>query len=191
MIVSSYVNRHTKSLNFRVTLNNDDKNYLSSPVVKIYQLKCIGATNEIFEKKDCLNSENFSFNDRLFPQIYSKNGKIYKAEFGAIFTMNKKKKYYLRVKIEFFKDGKFKIKDSYLYDSCTSFFNLNIDESNKDVLPTDSYRYKFFSDLENILKELFKLSEKSELCSSCKYFDSYKKNGYCLQYHPDSKIPQP
>jgi len=45
-------------------------------------------------------------------------------------------------------------------------------------------------ELEKIYKLLFKLTEESDLCKTCEYYPGYQANGHCLNYHPDSKIPE-
>ena len=183
MIISSYSHTDNKYFYFRVTLNKDDKEYLLSSVVRIYQLKCIGATPLIFEYGNELCTENFEFQDRLFPRVYIKKGKICKGEFGIMLFMKKKRKNSLVVKIEFFENKKIVIRDAYI-------FNTSYETVSEDIISRDAHKYKYYFELESIIKKLIDLSSKTNLCDSCKYYPEYKKNGYCLHYHPDSKIPQ-
>ena len=184
MIISSYAHTENGNLYFRITLNNEDKKYIRSQDVKIYQLKCIGATETIFNNVSEFETDNFEFQDRLFPNLYTKHDIIFKAEFGIMMMLKKKRKNSLVIKIDFIGKQKIKIRDAYI-------FNNTYGVAPESIIPSDANKYKYFAELETIIRRLFNLSSKTNLCASCKYFSEYKKNGYCLNYHPDSKIPQP
>lgn len=180
MIIAPYINEYNKCLYFRIKLNKKDIEFIKSAENELYQIKCIGATPKIFEIKETISSENLEFYDRLFPSIPPGERKRKKAEFGLMFTNKQKKSFSIVTKIEFYENKLIRLKDVYILDRKGELLKKFIEPRNEIILALE---------LEKIYKILFSLPKKLELCNTCKYFYEYQANGYCIKYHPDSRIP--
>jgi hypothetical protein len=166
---------------YRVILNDKDKKDLNSMSQQIYQLKCIGAIPcEIMSKGPSLSSDNFIFVESLRPNSRFKSDGSIKPEFAVIFKFNEKENYRFVIKIEFTIDLKIIIRDINLYNTYTLF-----EKQKKYPLGGE---YKLIYELETIFKNIFKLPKLSKLCSNCIHFPEYQRKGYCLKYHPDTKL---
>lgn len=180
MIIAPYIQKDIKCLYYRIKLNKNDVEFMKNIENELYQLKCIGATPYIFELRDSISTENLLLNDRLFPSVPPGHRKRKKAEFGLILSYNLKKSLDIILRIEFFKNNNIRLKDIYLRNKIGELVT-NFDEQRNE--------YIIALELEKIYKILFSLPTKLELCKTCKYFYEYQANGYCLKYHPDTKIP--
>lgn len=177
MIISAYTQKVTKDINYRITLNSEDKTFLRSKDNYMYQLKCIGATGKIFEYSNTLNTKNLSFSDRIFPRLHTKAGKILKATFEILFSVEMTKKFLLNLKIDFYENDKIVIRDSSM---------RSIDISRKFLYPNMEYKIQY--ELEILINKALELPKKAMLCNNCPHFLKYKELGYCLNYHPDSRL---
>ena len=180
MVIIPYNNKKNKSLYFRIKLNKQDIDFINNQDNLFYQVKCIGATQKIFEFKDDFNTRNLEFDDRLFPSIPPGERKRNKAEFGLMLVNKQKRSFSTVIKIEFYKNKIIRFKDVYILDKIGGMLNKFIEPRNEIILALE---------LEKIYEILLSLPKQSELCKTCKYFYEYQANGYCIKYHPDSRIP--
>ena len=179
MIIIPYIQKEKNSLYFRLKMNKKDLDYIKLPENLFYQLKCIGATPEIFILKDKLKFDNLEFSDRLFPNVPAGEKKRDKTEFGLMLKVKQKRRY-LVLKIEFYKDSYFRFLDIFIlnqYGVLSEFTKIKRED------------YVLALELEKSFDELFLLPKQLNMCSNCKYFYEYQANGYCLKYHPDTRIP--
>ncbi|MDD5361408.1 MAG: hypothetical protein PHN88_04700 [Ignavibacteria bacterium] len=180
MIIVPYINKTNSSLYFRVKLNKLDLDIIRLPDNLFYQLKCIGATPAIFENKNIFTTENLEFNDRLFPSILPGERKRKKAVFGIMLTNRQKKSFDIIIKIEFLKNKIIRFKDIYILNRHGELLKKFIEPRDEIILALE---------LEKIYKVLFDLPKQLDACKTCKYFYEYQANGYCIKYHPESRIP--
>jgi len=180
MLIIPYKNKKSESLYFRIKLNKQDIDFINNNENFIYQIKCIGATQKIFELKSEFNTRNLEFDDRLFPSIPPGERKRKKAEFGLMLTNKQKRNFSTVLKIEFYKNKLIRFKDIYILNKIGEMLKYFNEPRNELILALE---------LENIYEILLSLPKRTELCKTCKYFYEYQANGYCIKYHPDSGIP--
>jgi hypothetical protein len=181
----------TDYLYFRIKLSNSDLEYIKTKENLFYQLKCIGATNLIFDIKNKFKISNFEFYDRIRPNIdFSitkksipfipfSNKKRRKAEFGIMLINNLKKSLVIVLKIEFYEDN-IRFLDINILNRWGTVIDKFIDKRNEYLLALE---------LEKIYQLLFSLPKQEDLCKTCSFYNEYQAKGYCIKYHPDSRIP--
>jgi hypothetical protein len=182
MLIKSYKIINTDYIYYRIVLCDSEKEYLKKITVQIYQLKCIGAIPpEIITRCTEISTENFLFADALRPNSRNKSDGSIKAELNVRFKHKEKTNYHIDIKIDFFKDNKVVIRDIYL-------FNAYVTSGIQKKYPFTGGEYKFLNELESIIKNIFEFPRKSKLCDNCVYYTEYQKRGYCLMWHPDTRL---
>jgi len=186
MVIKSYKykDKFDKSvtLYYRVVLNKEDKLKLYEPGNFIFQLKCLSALPIIFEIGKELGTDNLEFKDRILPSLNSKDSIAYNLELGLLFSHKEKRNYRIAIRIDFKKDGKVKIRDIYIYNTYNPM-------KRQHMYPFPEPEYHFLAELDIILKKIFELPKKVQLCKNCRYYHEYNILGNCLKYHPDTNLP--
>jgi len=186
MVIKSYKYRESKEntviIYYRVVLNNQDKDCLKSLEQQIFQLKCIGASEVIITQGQELSLNILQFNDRIFPQSQFRDKITTNPEFGLLFSHKSKKNYLIAFQMDFLNDGKYKIRDLYIY-------NIYSPLKRQNNYPFPETEYFFLAELDTIIKKIFELPKKYKLCNNCIHYPEYQQKGYCLKYHPDTNLP--
>lgn len=185
MVIKSYKYKDkidkSVTLYYRVVLNNEDKRKLYEAENFIFQLKCIATLSLIFDIGKELDTKNLEFKDRLFPSSVSKKLSYFNPEFGLLFSHKTKKNYIIAIQIDYKYDGKIKIRDMYIYNTYSPL-------KRQYLYPFPEPEYRFLAELDTLLQNIFELPKKVQLCKNCKFYPEYQQRGYCLKWHPDTRL---